>query len=128
MYLVEDKQTKERFVLKKFKAQDEDSRQSIVNETSLSNLLRCDHLINVVELVENVGVKGIAGKPDLLVLLEHMDGGDFCDIVTTFNEHYSEAFCQYSLWMAAMGINKMHENKVLHRDIKADNILMHNDG
>ena len=52
-----------------------------------------------------------------------MEQGSFTSIVEHGQQQYSEKFCQYSLYKVALGLKNMHENNVLHRDLKADNIL-----
>ena len=57
-----------------------------------------------------------------------MDGGDFTNLIFNGNKVYSEDFCRYSLYMVAKGLQAMHAENVLHRDIKADNILWRSNG
>ena len=57
-----------------------------------------------------------------------MDGGSLTSIVMNMKGDYSEEFCKYVLNMVALGLHEMHTKKVLHRDIKSDNILCSTDG
>jgi len=40
----------------------------------------------------------------------------------------SEDFCKYTLYCVLHGLADMHAKRVLHRDIKSDNILIRADG
>ena len=57
-----------------------------------------------------------------------MENGPLTKIITDSERNYSEKFCKYTLYKTALGLNKMHNRNVLHRDIKSDNILSNMDG
>ena len=59
----------------------------------------------------------------LLIIFEEMEGGSLDHIILSYHNKYSEAFCRYSLYMAAKGLQALHDANVIHRDIKSDNIL-----
>lgn len=40
----------------------------------------------------------------------------------------SEEFCKWSLYQIILGLSVMHEKKIIHRDIKCENILCKADG
>ena len=42
--------------------------------------------------------------------------------------HYSEKFCQHTLYHVALGLRAMHAKGVIHRDIKSNNILSDSSG
>ena len=67
-------------------------------------------------------------KNKLLIVFEEMDGGSMENIVQDYFHSYSEAFCKYTLYMAAQGLAHLHSKNVIHRDIKSDNILLGMDG
>ena len=64
----------------------------------------------------------------MFIVLELMDQGSMDKICINYSRNYSEDFCRYSLYKVALGLKKMHENNVLHRDIKSDNILFSSEG
>ena len=49
-------------------------------------------------------------------------------VIRDYHQSYSEDFCKYTLYKAAMGLMKMHGQNVLHRDFKSCNILCSDDG
>ena len=59
--------------------------------------------------------------------MEFMDQGSMYRIIKHCHD-FTEDFCRYSLYKVAKGLSKMHQNNVLHRDIKSDNILHSADG
>jgi len=57
-----------------------------------------------------------------------MNGGALSTVCKVWNKKYSEDFIRYSLYKVALGLFKMHSKQVLHRDIKADNVLCSSTG
>lgn len=62
------------------------------------------------------------------VFLELMEGGSLTDLVLTRGGNLSEDFVRWSLYQVVKGLEVMHDNQVLHRDIKSDNILVRPNG
>ena len=95
-------------------------RQSVINECSLINHLNTPYIVSCEEVFEF--------DNRIWVFLELMEGGDLAHIVMKSSDTYTEDFCKYSLLMVARGLKVMHDNNVLHRDIKSENILCRPDG
>ena len=60
------------------------------------------------------------------MFLQYMPGGELTNILNMAKEvkhEISEEFCKYTLFCVASGLVDMHEKRILHRDIKSDNIL-----
>ena len=58
------------------------------------------------------------------MILELMEGGRLTETIKKANGNYSEAFCKYSLFCVVQGLLSMHRKRIVHRDIKSDNILV----
>ena len=84
-------------------------------EASLINYLNSNELIKCFEIYHN--------KKEVYIMLELMEQGSLRSIVSHYQRQLSEDFCRYCLYKVALGLRKMHQNRVLHRDIKSDNIL-----
>ncbi|XP_064557069.1 serine/threonine-protein kinase PAK 3-like [Zonotrichia leucophrys gambelii] len=63
---------------------------------------------------------------ELLLVIEYMDGGVLSDIVsqTCLSEDETAAISRECL----QGLDFLHSNGVIHRDVKSDNILLRTDG
>ena len=90
-------------------------KQSVINECSLIKALNSEHIVTCEEVFD--------WENKIYVFLELMDGGDLSKIVRFNSKSYSEDFCRYTLWKVAKGLQVMHKNNVIHRDIKSENIL-----
>ena len=103
----------------------EKERQRLLDEAKVLLALRHENLVNCFRV--------ISSADHLFVLIEYMDGGTLHEFIENFpKEHnapaYSEEFCKYTLYQIAKGLEHMHKKNVLHRDIKAANILLSANG
>ena len=64
----------------------------------------------------------------MFIILEYMDQKSMLNICTINYDKYTEDFCKYTLFKVAQGLTKMHNQNVLHRDIKSENILSSKEG
>jgi serine/threonine protein kinase len=60
--------------------------------------------------------------------MELMDIGAMTDIILENEKQIGEEVCQYILRQVLIGLAYLHNNSILHRDIKSDNILMNSTG
>uniref|UniRef100_A0A8C9L9V4 Myosin IIIA n=1 Tax=Pavo cristatus TaxID=9049 RepID=A0A8C9L9V4_PAVCR len=66
-----------------------------------------------------------------LLMAELCNGGSVTDLVKGFlkrGERMDELIIAYILHEALMGLQHLHENKTIHRDIKGNNILLTTEG
>jgi len=60
--------------------------------------------------------------------MEYCDGGSVKDIMTQANKPLSEKVVAYITAQVLLGLSYLHQINVLHRNIKASNILLTSDG
>ncbi|NXP94675.1 PAK3 kinase, partial [Passerina amoena] len=63
---------------------------------------------------------------ELWLVMEYMDGGALNDVIceTLLSEEHIAAIS----WECLQGLDFLHSNDVIHRDVKSDNILLGTDG
>ncbi|XP_019387386.1 PREDICTED: myosin-IIIa isoform X2 [Crocodylus porosus] len=96
------------------------------------NILRAlsDHP-NVVKFYGMYYKKDVKNGDQLWLVLELCNGGSVTDLVKGFlkrGERMDELIIAYILHEALMGLQHLHENKTIHRDIKGNNILLTTEG
>ena len=101
--------------MKKVSSKIQKDIENVINEAKIMASLDCDELMKCFDLYYY--------KQVAYVMLEYMELGAMKNIVTKYHRNYTEDFCRYSLYKVLLGLKKMHDNDVLHRDIKSDNIL-----
>ncbi|XP_055464565.1 myosin-IIIa [Psammomys obesus] len=96
------------------------------------NILRTlsDHP-NVVRFYGIYFKKDKVNGDKLWLVLELCNGGSVTDLVKGFlkrGERMSEPIIAYILHEALMGLQHLHSNKTIHRDVKGNNILLTTEG
>ena len=66
-------------------------------------------------------------KQFIHIVLEFADGGDLKNYINK-NYPFEEDEIVDLFWQACEGLNYLHSNNIIHRDIKCENILMFKDG
>ncbi|XP_074842384.1 myosin-IIIa [Carettochelys insculpta] len=86
---------------------------------------------NVVKFYGMYYKKDVKNGDQLWLVLELCNGGSVTDLVKGFlkrGERMDELVIAYILHEALMGLQHLHENKTIHRDIKGNNILLTTEG
>jgi len=85
---------------------------AVMMETSHPNIVRC--------------FESFVHDGSLWLQLEIMDGGTLTGLIDRqeFTESQIAAFCRDSL----MALSELHNRKIIHRDIKSDNMLLNREG
>jgi len=64
----------------------------------------------------------------LMIVMEFCDGGSVLDIMTSCKKTFSEEQISAIAAMMVQGLAYLHSHKVLHRDLKAGNVLLTSEG
>jgi len=98
---------------------DESSKKKMSNEISILKILRHP---NVVKLLETFDT-----DKHHLIVMELCPGGDLLNYVRK-RRKLNEKYAKFVFKQIMEGIACLHQNKVVHRDIKLDNILLDGHG
>ncbi|XP_057900845.1 uncharacterized protein LOC131096524 [Melospiza georgiana] len=104
--------------IKKINLQGVRRKELTFNEIMIMKRYRSPNVVNYLDSY-------LLGE-ELLLVIEYMDGGILSDIVsqTCLSEDEMAAFSRECL----QGLDFLHSNDVIHRDVKSDNILLRTDG
>lgn len=62
------------------------------------------------------------------MVTEYCEGGSALDIIKVVGKTFTEQEISAILYQALLGLEYLHDNKTIHRDIKAGNILLNEKG
>jgi len=113
------KTTKEKVAMKQIDlVESEDLMDLILLEIEVMKKLKHQNLVNFVEAYMD--------GDELFIAMEYMEGGDLTDLVLTVEvpERVIARFCKELV----SGIQHLHSNGLIHRDLKSDNLLLGMEG
>eukprot|EP01097_Dermamoeba_algensis_P008874 TRINITY_DN6093_c0_g1_i1.p1 TRINITY_DN6093_c0_g1~~TRINITY_DN6093_c0_g1_i1.p1 ORF type:complete len:702 (+),score=199.13 TRINITY_DN6093_c0_g1_i1:52-2157(+) len=97
----------------------QDSLESIVTELELLQRLYNPNIVNYVEFQET--------KDHIYFVLEYVEGGSLYNVMKRFG-NFSEPLLARYLTQVLRGLEYLHRQGVIHRDIKGANISVNNTG
>lgn len=123
VYLTTKQGSQEKFATKKIDkkfAQNPKAKKYIDNEIEILNKIRHKNVIRLYEVKETNTL--------YYLVMEYCNGGGLSDCleyhIKNYRKPFSEEVVQYLMRQIIDGIKYLHENHILHRDIKLDNILV----
>lgn len=120
VYKAQHKETKQLAALKQVALEEEEDLETFMIEIDI--LSECKHK-NVVELLEAYHYEG-----KLWMYLEYCDGGAMDSIMAELYRPLTEPQIAYVCKYLVEALVYIHEHKVIHRDLKAGNVLLTMDG
>ncbi len=85
-------------------------------------MAKCSHP-NIISFKE-----GYFFKDKYWIFMEYMDLGCLTDIIEGYYGHFTEIQLKYIAYQTLNSISYLHQNHVIHRDIKSDNLLINSAG
>ncbi|TKW40133.1 hypothetical protein SEVIR_1G226300v4 [Setaria viridis] len=123
VFRVRDKKTGEIVALKKVKMDKEREGFPLTSLREINILLSFDHpsIVDVKEVV--VG----GHDDDTFMVMEYMEH-DLKGVMETMKQPYTQSEVKCLMLQLLEGVKYLHDNWVLHRDLKTSNILLNNRG
>ncbi|AQK72400.1 hypothetical protein ZEAMMB73_Zm00001d017128 [Zea mays] len=125
VFRVRDKKTGEIVALKKVKVDKENGREGfpLTSLREINILLSFDHpsIVDVKEVV--VG----GHDDDTFMVMEYMEH-DLKGVMEAMKQPYSQSEVKCLMLQLLEGVKYLHDNWVLHRDLKTSNLLLNNRG
>ena len=123
VYLAVNEKTNELFAIKQI------SFEKITEKSSMENFKRELKLLNSFNNENIIKILGIEKtKNNIYLVLEYCNGGNLMEYKKYYEYHYkkqmNELYIQKILKQIINGLEYMHHKKIVHRDIKLDNIVI----
>jgi len=83
--------------------------------------------LNHQNIVEYYGSKISEGKRGVDIIFEYVPGGSLRDLLNKFVK-FEEKLVKVYIRQIIEGLNYLHKNDIIHRDLKCSNILVDNNG
>ena len=123
VFLTQKKGSKELFATKRLDRAFSEKPENIkllANEITLLKKINHPNIVRLIELKKT--------KSHCYIVMEYCNGGDLSGCLKKYKAAYkrpfSEEIVQYIMRQVVNGINFLHSNKIIHRDLKLDNILV----
>ncbi|XP_062025482.1 cyclin-dependent kinase G-2-like [Rosa rugosa] len=122
VYRARDEQTGEIVAMKKVKMDKCDEGFPITSLREINILLSCNHpsIVGVKEVV-------VDKDDDILMVMEYMDY-ELKFLMESMEQRFSIGEVKYLVKRLLEGVKYLHDNWVLHRDLKTSNMLLNKEG
>lgn len=120
VYKAQNKETNRLAAAKMCTLEDEENLSDHMVEIDILSEIR--HL-NIVELYEAFSI-----DDKLWMLIEYCDGGALDSIMVELEKPLTELQIAYVCKHMVAGLNHLHKHRIIHRDLKAGNVLLTMDG
>ena len=98
-----------------------DNYKRLINEISILQKLNHENIVKYIETKKT--------KSHIYIVTEYCNGGSLSSLLSNYmkknKKPFTEEIVQYLMRQLVSAINYLHKNKIIHRDLKLDNILVH---
>lgn len=125
VYLMRQKDARKLVCVKVIKLKNIPRKEREACKAEVSLLRRLNHP-NICGYKESFLSKN---KDSLCIVMEFCDGGDLSDVITRAkNQLFRESKILHYFVQMSLGLQFMHSNRILHRDLKTQNIFLLGNG
>ena len=120
VYLAKDKNN-ENVAIKKFYMCDSNSYNSFKNEIKILKKIKSKYLIKIYDYYKE--------GQYMYMVMEYAPHGDLDNYIKKINQYpkkINNKFVDNIIFQLSRGLDDLHKNKIIHRDIKTSNILIFN--
>ncbi|XP_053207217.1 cyclin-dependent kinase 9-like [Panonychus citri] len=131
VFKAKHKQSKKFVALKKVLMDNEKEGFPItaLREIKILQLLNNENVVNLIEICRTkTKADGVKGSPATFYLVFDFCEHDLAGLLSNMNVKFSLAEIKKAMQQLFNGLFYIHSNKILHRDMKASNILITKDG
>lgn len=125
VYLVLDEKSQKKQVMKRIR----------IHGMTDEELQECRNEIEILQMMSNPYIiryhHSFVAKGSLCIVMDYAERGDLYEQVKLQmkkGEYFDEHLVLYWITQACMGLQHIHDHKILHRDIKTKNIFLTSDG
>ncbi|XP_044754346.1 cyclin-G-associated kinase isoform X2 [Coccinella septempunctata] len=131
VFVAQDISTDREYALKRLLAADEESKRNIIQEINiLKKLAGHPHIIQYLtaSLIDKSQTQH--GQTEFLVVTELCTGGSLVDILKVRTSAFDIETIVKIFYQTCLAVSHMHSQqpKIIHRDLKIDNLLLNADG
>jgi cell division cycle 2-like protein len=123
VYKAKEKVTGDMVALKKVKMQKEKEGFPLTSVREIRILMQCKH-VNIVTMKEVVVGSSV---DSIFIVMEYVEH-DLKGLLEDMNKNFTVSEVKCLLNQLLMGMEYLHDNWILHRDIKTSNLLLNNHG
>ena len=107
--------------IKKFQLRDKQAYLSFKNEIKIFKKIKSDYLVQILDYYKD--------SRYIYLVMEYAEKGDLEEYIRSSykkNNRIDKKFLDTVIYQITEGLNVLHKNNIIHRDIKSSNILVFN--
>ena len=122
VFLTRDQNTNEYFALKKINEKNLNDKEKgyLYNEINILNMIKHPNIVRIYSTFKK--------NYFIYLVLEYCNGGSLLKNLYEYKNKYGmpfpEKLVRHFIKRILLGIKYLHENKIIHRDLKLNNILL----